>query len=909
MPPALDRLLASPSALRLLRSLVHGPERSATITRCCRCEAPRRAYHTGEQSNPGAKWPRWRDKARPKTFNLDGATSDGIEGQKDTARWAQELQRQERLFGLAGIRNAWDNNHTLRLPTEDTLDAECLWGTFLRHPDLVFPVLSHAAYLYRKTGAVYPHLYELCMGHWLAQEKHVDAALDYHEQMVRNFELEELPLRHLARLGRQRFSPKAYDVFLKIYETSNERNIYDEVIPALLARGSTTTVQQWHTLCVRRGDLPSAKVASHPLVRALSAESTRLSDAEAKIICTVAGVGPGQASKMNEKLLRRLLGRDMAPVRFDDTTCARMFATRAFTAEAVIKGIAMVGVNEIGPLAVRAMAARCDPISDLPQRFEQLRSLGIALQGCVFSLALDKFSSEKQWLVVRSILESDQHPEVYDDRKLQKELLDYYLKEQDWVQAHRTLAVLSLFYNDASTESWNILLQAHVRSFSPRRIEQTLQLMRDKHVMLAPESISAIKGCLRRRQRGHKPGRSSQGRFDDVRFVERIFTGILESGMAQLPPTMWREILRRLGMLGRFRELRRLLFWLMSWYAPRNGSHFASLPKPSSLDAATERLRAAYPDAHSKAYFRFPPHRSQAECVDHPIRQLAPQSLQQALIVWGFRAGFLPNAPLEQSMLPPTLAKRHYRPKLLDAKLLGRLDWSVGLRLLVQLRDMGLHVHHHTVTKTVQMMMINMFGRGRSLKKENRIMAAANTIPYAEYVREVNEIWGSPLLQEPSSHGTSVVHGQVWHPRVQRQVSRKTFLGIGESLPLWQAPANRYDGAVNVQTAESPSSLERLGVSTSTTASAGLYPQRQDGPEAEADGKRKKVLAKGKAATVGAQPVSAMEELDANASFGRRRPLRRRTAVVSPAEGVSSDMEIADQGSSAKRAALQGGRN
>jgi len=913
MPPALDRLLASPSALRLVRSLIHAPEWPATSSaRCCRRNAPRRAYHAGERSTPVGKWPRWRDKSSPKTYNVHGAAGDAAHGLKDTAQLAHELQRQERLYGLAGIRNVWDGNHTLRLPTEDTPDAECLWGTFLRHPDLVFPVLSHAAYLHRNTGAVYPHLYELCMGHWLAQEKHVANALEYHHQMLRKFKLQELPLRHLARIGRQRFPPKAYDVLLEIYETSNERNVYDEVVPVLLARGSVTLVKQWHALCVRRGDLPSANVASHPLIRALGAESIRLSDAEMKIIATVAGAGPGQVSKMNEQLLRRLLGRDMAPVRFDDTTCARMFATRAFTPEAVIKGIAMVGVNEIGPLAVRAMAARADPISDLPKRFEQLRSLGIALQGCVFSLALDKLATEKQWLVVRSMLESDQHPDVYDDRKLQKELLDYYLQQQDWIQAHRTLAILSLFYNDASTESWNLLLQAHARSFNPRRIEQTLQLMRGNHVMLAPESILAIKGCLRLRRRGHKPGRSSHGKFDDLRFVERIFMGILESGMAQLPPTMWREILKRLGMLGRFRELRRLIFWLVCWYAPRNDTAFANLPKPSTLNTATERLRAAFPNAHDKAYFRYPPHLSQADRVDHPIRQLIPQSFQQGLVVWGFRAGLLPNAPLEQSMLPPTLAKRHYRSKLLTNNVLDRLDWSVGLRMLVQLRDMGLHVHSHIVVKAVQMMMINLFGRGRSFKKENRIMAASNTIPYTEYVREVNRIWGRPLLREPSLYGTSRMHGLMWHPRFQRQVHRRTFLPLGEIVPSWQAHDNMDDDGVpatvlqetltegvTAQEGKSHFGLKETGLPPFTraqhTASRRLP---KDDTEAVKDERRKKTFALSTATTTDGQATSAIGELEraAEASFGRRRPLAKRTVVIPSSEDMNPGMKTSDQG-------------
>jgi hypothetical protein len=833
MPPALDRLLASPSAVRLLRSLVHGAEWPKSTARCAHCKALQRHYSPISNFTAQRTWPRWKGPSRPKDTGWNTGRKEGADRQEEVAEWAQELQLQERLHGLNGIENVWNSSRELHLPTEDTPDAEFLWGTFVKHPDLVFPLIDQAIYLYRKTGTAYPHLYELCMGHWLAQERHVGNALEFHYRMLRGLKLQEFPLRHLARLGSQRFAPRAYEVMMEIYQESNERNLYDDVIPALLARGSNTMVKQWHTLCVRRGDLPSSQVASHPLIQALTVESPELLDTESGMQ-TVAGAMQYQTGKLNDQLLRRLQGRDIAPVRFDDATCARMFATRAFPPDAVIKGIAMVGVNEIGPLAVRAMAARTDPLVELPQRFMDLKAVGIALQGCVFSLALEKFATEKQWLLVRSMMESDQHPEVYDDPKLQKELLDYYLLQQDWAQSHRTLAILSLFHNDASSEAWNILLQAHVRSYERPMILQTLQTMLEKDVMLTTETILAIKGCLRRRQRGHKPGKSARGKFDDLRFVVRVFIFILEGGMGQIPPTMWRETIRRYGMLGRVRELRRLIFWLMCWYAPRHGTEFGALPKPASLNRATAKLRTAYPRAHDKSYFSLHRQVSRQESIHHPIRQLFPPSFQQGLIIWGFRAGLLPNATLEQSMLPPTLAKKHYRPRLLNSGTMKRLDWSVGLRLLVDCRDMGLHVHRHTVIKALQMMFQNLFGRGRSSKKENRVMWAANTIRYADYVCEVNEIWGSPLLRDPQLYGRSRMHSLMWHPRLERKTNRRSLLHFDEIFPEWKVEGNNHGRRVGEDSSDVSASEELEQASeTSTGGRRRPHRRRWTGPSTE----------------------------------------------------------------------------
>ncbi|KAF2251676.1 hypothetical protein BU26DRAFT_516461 [Trematosphaeria pertusa] len=790
MPTALDRLLARPSALDVLRSIVNASEHPPawlSTRKCWPCIARRCQYSTAPEKPLPQIQRRWNQFQQPNRAHVlrryrltetGGERKDGIARQDEAAIWAWELQLQERRH-RSGIRDVWRARHGYSLPVEDTPDAKFLWGTFIKDPKVVIAVIDHAADILKETGRAYPYLYELCMGYWLSQEQYVDLALVCHHRMLVKLKLRTLPLRPLARLGQSRFGPKALEAFIDIYRNSNERNVYDEVVPALCAKGNITAARRWHTLCVYRGDLPSPSIASHPIVQIFTAEMSTLSNPSPSF------VGPSFGKpKLNEELTRRLLGRDTAPVRFEDSFCARMFATRAFPPESIIRGLAMVGVNEIGPQAVRAMASRTVPMSAISARFEQLRANGIALQGCVFSLALEKFVLEKQWHLVRSIMDSDQHPDVFDDAELQKKLLDFYLDQQDWSQAHRTLAILSLFHNDSSNQAWNLLLQAHIRRFNVHAATKVLQDMRTNDALITPESIVMFKGCLRRRQRGRKPTNNMGRRFDDLRYVTRVFTTILEGGTGYIPPHAWREIIRRFGMLGRFRELRRLIFWLLNWYAPRSGTKFAELPRSSFLDSATEKMRAAFPDRSH--YFHFPAGVSQVNGL-HPIRQLFPNSLQQGLIVWGFKAGLLPNAPREQSMFSPTAAKKHYRRRFLKKGILRPLDWSVGLKTLVELRDSGIHVHRHTVVKALQMMFVNLFGRGRSRRKENRAMERANIIPYAEYVHEVNKLWGSPLFREPGLFGKSRLHAMMWHPRLERRVHRRTVLRLSEiGGPNWR---------------------------------------------------------------------------------------------------------------------------
>jgi hypothetical protein len=825
MPPALDRLLASPSALRLLRSIVNGPEVPAACLPAAFCchKAVHRHYATRRTDPVGARWRTWkasaaeirgRDQIR-RLLEADAASPTGgeedwpgpiIQGSavvKGAAAWAASLSHRERQEGLRGVMAVWELLQQAHrdLPTNSTEHAAYLWGTFVKHPGLVEKIIDHAAELLKETKQTYPGLYPLVMTYWLPRD--ATKALRYHRLMLSKLELKALPLKKIAHYGQSTFKPATYEVLIDIYRASDRTDLYDEVVPPLIDRGHITMARRWHNLCTFRQDLPSESVARHPVVRIFTTESSLLSDPKAPSKESIQ-----QGHKYNAELMRRLLGRDTAPVRFEDSFCARMFATQTFPPPSVIKGLAMVGVNEIGPLAIQAMASRTEPLEELPTMFEELRANGIALQGCVYSLAIEKFAKERNWGLVRSMLESDQHPDVFGDAQVQRQLLDFYLDQDDHVQARRTLAILTMFYNYSSQESWNLLLQTYIRRTGPHHVTEVLQDMRARDVMVTIESIAAIKGLLRRRQIARKPTTQDKTNFDDLRFVSRIYMTILEFGMGPISPIMWRELIRRFGMSGRFTELRRLLLWLLCWYAPRSPLQFANLPVSPFRTRAIEKLQEAYPERNR--YFNFPSRITQNESKLHPIRQLIPQSLLQGLIIWGFRAGLLPNARLEQSLFGSVLRKKHYRRRLLQRQILRRARWSIGLRTVVLLRDLGVHVHYHTVIKALQMQFIVLFGHGTSRKMENRVMEDMNSVPYVQYVREVNKYWGSQLFEEPQLFHKGMIHDHMWHPRMRRRIDRRASVNLVDILGRGWQNRSEDSGESRVAPAAEDSAFKEL---------------------------------------------------------------------------------------------------
>lgn len=730
--------------------------------------------------------------ARSRQLQIDNAPPEEL-----PARWVEILQYRERVYGGEGVSDVFAGMvlRGYQIPTEDTATAKLLWNSLLRRPVLALRVADYAAHIKEQTDKLYPHFYKDFMAYWLPKNPRV--ALDGHHRMLSRFQIHRVPLKALARKFRKTFSVNsdALVTFMEMYRTSNETNLYNVMVPMLCELGNLSAAREWHMVCIQRKDNPSEAVAAMHHVQLFLAEFApepyqpedrsapetkpdpvaEESDVPQDLIAEGITSRPEPRPKYNEELMRKLQGRDTPPVRFDDAFCARLFATRAFPTSGVIKGLVMAGVNEIGPQAVRQMGISADSIEELPALFTQLKESGIALQPSVFSLALEKFAMEKRFSLVRSMLESDQHPDVFGDAEVQKQLLDHYLEANDWAQAQRTLAVLALFHQDSSAAAWNLMLRAQIRHSPTHGFLPVLEYMAKQGILVEEESMSILRTVLRPRNRGRGP---SASRHDDLRLLTRCYILILQSGIGMVYPASWRELIRRFGMLGRLRELRRLLFWLLHWYAPHNNPEFSSLTKPDSLEAATLRLREVYPEPFQ--YFN--KKRSQTQRHPrHPVRTIFAPTLMQGLVNWGFRAHLLPNATYEQHMLGRIPAKRHYRKRFLAKGILKRLPWSIGLRTVVELRDLGVRVHPHTIEKALQNQFVVMFGRGRSRKKANWIMRRENRLSFPEYAREVNKIWGSTLF--------AVKRGDVtWSPRENmRGVSRRRWRGRDAELETAEA--------------------------------------------------------------------------------------------------------------------------
>lgn len=828
MPTALGRLLACPSASRALRKIVDRPDLPDAyilLNNCCvqpfsKCRhaststiatagGGEDAVNTQKPRPPCVRRVRVSPKSSPWIYletqsNFSSAIGnfpleiDDLKSRHKYSLWVELLQFRERVYRSRGVVDIWRGMRTrgIDLPTSG-IEADILWGTFIKNRGIVEDVVTYAVDLYQRTRNLYGTLYERILAHWLVRD--VNLAYKYHLMLAEQLPPQSESLRRLALIATH--SPASLAVFQRIYLASDERNIYDCLVPRLCDQGKHRDALDWHSLLIRRSDWPSSAVASLPIVEQFclrdqiyassqgSKHIKRRSSNECSKIPEVEQQEPSKRSnKFSRQMMNELLGEAhfIKPKEFDDAFCARLFATKAFQPGVVTKGLGMFGVETIGPLALREMCLR-NPLDQITQRLKELKEAGISVGKSIFSNAIEKFTKENRLEIVHDLLESDQHPDVFEDTELQKELLAYFISKEDWKQVHRTLAILTIYHHDPVTESWNLLLRTHAENSRYAHVSRVIEDMRMNSIYIAPESLRSLhSNVLRLRRSSKRPVNHNKYKTDDLRFLTKTWLGILESG-GRIPPWRWAEILRRYGTTGRLRELRRLVLWLLAWYSPRTAaltqSRFsAKLPPLPTVTTS---------DASSSWTFHQCTNRVPGSHPQHPLRKIFPPSFQSALIEWGFKAAFAPWAPHEKSILAPVRSSMHRQQQSHLGSSMDRVHWTYGLQLLAHLRDSGVLVQTGTVRKAVCHRLTILYGTGTSKKIENRIARERNPYSFEDMMGEAEKAWGKRLFHWPGreeEHSSTYAGELVQDKKVVRDGNQSAKQGCPERVKDYSQP-------------------------------------------------------------------------------------------------------------------------
>ncbi|KAI9804066.1 MAG: hypothetical protein M1825_001467 [Sarcosagium campestre] len=371
---------------------------------------------------------------------------------------------------------------------------------------------------------------------------------------------------------------------------------------------------------------------------------------------------------------------DTEATRFDDTFCARLFATRALSLDFVIRGLGILGVEAIGPVSLRELAVREDNAEGIKNRIQQLESVGISLGPSRFSQLIRRCVSKDDDDLLLSLVRSDQHPDTVQDLALQEKLLAHYLRARDWPEVERTVAILTANTRFPKVKFWNVFLRANLAAFDLKVAMHTMETMRLHGIMISKVSTRLLLSkVLTARRQGHAPVTQNAERDDLGQAISLLFTA-LQCG-AKIPPLSWKELIIRLGMAGRFDEVERLMLWLTHYYGSessrasqqRFSPHRSSVGTKASLDDSRKRMRS-------------PPSTNQE---DDALSVIFPPTLQQSIVFWGFCSAQEGARRVKGTDKPP---------------------WTRGIALLKALEARGVEVHNRTVLKAFKHIKDQIFG-------------------------------------------------------------------------------------------------------------------------------------------------------------------------------------------------------
>ncbi|EXJ70331.1 uncharacterized protein A1O5_06399 [Cladophialophora psammophila CBS 110553] len=368
--------------------------------------------------------------------------------------------------------------------------------------------------------------------------------------------------------------------FCSVYDLVPKTRIYAEVTSSLWAQDRSSDAFMMHSFLIARKDLPPRFELLEPYINYLALHNESLErflsplnqagasfEAQARRLWSI---GRSRITGIPADSLNIVASKTMgsAPTKLSDQFVARAFATRAFSFDFAVNSLRMIGLIEVGPLAVRQMVLAARDLATLQARFQKLRELEIDTGSSVFVRIIRDVCDAGHWEMVQALVDNDLHHEVFEDIELQSRLLTEYYRTKDWRQLNRTLVILNdgQFDNYSRGRSANLLLRAMMDVGDWRGAVNCVSTLQEHGLHISssfPESIITL-------FRANKSSAGGQGRgdIDKIGFLIGLMQNVLASG-TNFKIRLWRAPVKALGRQGRLKELESLVYWVAEWY--RNG--------------------------------------------------------------------------------------------------------------------------------------------------------------------------------------------------------------------------------------------------------------------------------------------------------------------------------------------------
>ncbi|PWY87174.1 hypothetical protein BO94DRAFT_535274 [Aspergillus sclerotioniger CBS 115572] len=656
----------------------------------------------------------------------------------DFALWEELLRYRQRHYGDKGTLDIWEGMTArvggVQLPVHGEV-ADFFWQSFvdagLRRDVVLNEVANYALALWNTTGRRWDKLYERVIGGFIDRGM-AQQAVKWHRRLqhphlthpddILHIFRPEITIRQQSRVaalmksGRRATSPTLW-AFRSICRMTQGHQIYIPIMSRLMRSGHVDDMLSMHRFLTQQDDHPHSFVDLEPLL-----ESTKEYgpwEFYQELYSYASQRFPG---KLNEHEKTNLQSRTETPKKIShderpikDGFGARIFATEALDFDTILSGLEMFNVPALGPQSLREMALRARGSQDLLSKLRQLERAGISLGNSVFARLLRKLASENRDIVLSDLLRCDEHPDVFEDAHIQESILISAYRSQDWRTYHMTLAVL----NEVSEEApdlFNIHFRKHLAAGELALALKLVDEMALRKKGLSKESIDLmITYVLIPRRPGVAPTKG-QGRSEavEVTFLFRVLRRVVPLG-ASVTPDVWVEMIKRLGMMHCWDEVRTCCLWLARHFSPNSGS----INEPLEIISPSTTLNSA----HDTLVHRH---------GNSVLETIFNKQMQAALVHWGFR-------------MRVSSKRDDYNPFGVDGERL--VPWVRGLILLRELEENGVQLWMRWISQACRHRLAVLFGRPRrSSRHMSRMLRQENPYSAERVLKDINRAWGQPPL-------------------------------------------------------------------------------------------------------------------------------------------------------------------
>ncbi|KAI9887136.1 MAG: hypothetical protein M1823_001043 [Watsoniomyces obsoletus] len=647
--------------------------------------------------------------------------------------WAYLLQVQQRVHGPEGVYALWTTLRDGRRSLPSTgANANLLWTGFVeaavQHDRLLDEILEYSEDAVKNHGRPWTFLYETLIIYTLRTDP--SKAYDLHLRLQGWCPIPPGSFTRVALASPS--TPSVLRNLRKLYKRARNRQLYEAIMPLLFRRGRHNAAYRWHQFLTYKDDLSEPTAARLKNLMPLPPDMNRrrrVRRARLNKLRKTRRLAMEKSSSPMVRYVQSMLASRGKPM--SDSICARCLATHSISLDVIINGLYMFGVDQIGPLALRELAAREGSPQAVAQRISSMAKIGISIGTSIFSRLVAKFSSEGQSELLEDLVNSDQHPDELKNTALQKALLVEYLRKGDSRLVRKTLAVLTAFDVSARRLEQHLLLEAHL---SLNNIEAAIRVLNEMHEAGTPADASAFDALLQKQvsrytwRRAPVQLRAKEGEPLAV----NLLLSALRSGVS-LDPKSWRRIIYRLGRAKDLDELEKVVCWLASFYGARRKKESRRALVPSRLATAGSSRGQQQP-------------RQQVRSTD-ALRDIFLPRVQKQLIVWGLLSAIQTLTEGAINGNHPTTGDHE------EGGVLADKNWTYGLRLLRLLADHGMDVDPAKLGRFYLRQLAVLNGTSTSSEAWEAPRQQLTDDQLNLIIRDAQEIWGGKLF--PGSGGTT----------------------------------------------------------------------------------------------------------------------------------------------------------